>query len=152
MDFSLTQEQEALRDLAREILEDKVTHESLKALGDDWFDRGVWRALAGASLLGLGLPEEHGGGGLGLMEICLLLEQVGRTVAPVPAWATILLGAAPIARFGSGEQHRRWLPGVAGGEIVLTAALAEPGDTDPLQPTTTARRDGAGWRLDGVKM
>jgi hypothetical protein len=152
MDFSLTQEQEALRELARTILEDHVTHDRLKTLGEDWFDGDAWDALARASLLGLALPEDVGGGGLGLIEVCLLLEQVGRTVAPLPVLPTLVLGAGPIAEFGTPEQCRRWLPGVASGEVILTAALLEAGEADPARPTATARRDGAGWRLDGVKL
>ena len=152
MDFSFTPEQEALRELARRILEDHVTHERLKTLGEDWFDRAAWNALAEASLIGLALPEEHGGGGLGVIELCLLLEQVGRTVAPVPVLPTVVLGALPIAEFGSAEQRRRWLPGVATGEVFLSAALLEVGEADPARPTTSARRDGAAWRLDGVKL
>jgi len=154
MDFALTPEQEALRELAGRILGDRVTHERLKAVetGPDWFDRGAWDALAQARLLGTAIDEEWGGAGLGFVSLCLVLEQVGRTVAPIPAWATLVLGALPIAGLGTREQRARWLPRVAGGETVLSAALVEPGADDPARPTTTARRDGGGWRLDGVKI
>ena len=154
MDFAFAPEQEALRELARQVLEDHVTHERLKAIEGEpeWFDRETWEALARTKLLGTAIPEAHGGSGLGLLELCLLLEQVGRTVAPVPAWPTLVLGALPIAEFGSPEQRRSWLPGVAAGEVLLTAALVEPAADDPTRPTATARRDGAVWRLDGVKI
>jgi alkylation response protein AidB-like acyl-CoA dehydrogenase len=69
----------------------------------------------------------------------------------VPVVPTVVLGALPIAQYGSQEQRERWLPGVVGGETVLTAGLVELG-TDPLHPTTTATRDGSGFRLDGVKV
>src|SRR6266850_109005 len=153
MDFSLTPEQEALRELAGKILGDHVTHERLKAVeaDPDWFDRGAWQALAQSKLLGAALPEDAGGSGLGLLELCLVLEQIGRTVAPVPAWPTLVLGALPIAELGTREQRARWLPRVASGETVLSAALVEPGGGDATEPATTARRDGAGWRLDGLK-
>src|SRR5216110_768447 len=129
MDFALTSEQEALRDLAAQILGEQVTHERLKRLeaSGDWFDRHAWDVLAETRLLGTAIPEEHGGAGLGLLELCLLLEQVGRAVAPVPVFPTLVLGALAIAEFGTAEQRRRWLPGVATGEVVLTAALLEPG-------------------------
>jgi len=154
MDFSLTPEQEAFRELARRILEDHVTHERLEALEaqPDWFDRAAWGAFARASVLGVALPEEVGGGGLGLLELCLLLEQVGRTVAPVPVLPALVLGALPIAEFGSRQQRERWLPPAVAGDLVLTAALVETGSDDPASPATTARRDGPGWRLDGVKV
>jgi len=153
MDFSFTPEQEALRELARRILDDHVTHDRLKAVEahPDWFDREAWQALAEARLLGVALPEDAGGSGLGLLELCLLLEQVGRAVAPVPVFPTLVLGALAIAEFGTVEQRRRWLPGVATGEVVLTAALVEPGADDPESSATAAARDGASWRLDGVR-
>lgn len=153
MDFAFSPEQEALRDLARKILEDHVTPERLKAVDADAdrFDRTTWSELARARLLGTAIPEAHGGSGLGLIELCLLLEQVGRTVAPVPAWPTLVLGALPIAEFGTRAQQAELLPAVASGELILTAALVEPGSEDPRTPTTTARRDGNAWRLDGMK-
>jgi 3-oxocholest-4-en-26-oyl-CoA dehydrogenase beta subunit len=153
MDFVFTEEQEAVRDLAKQILEDRVTHARLKELeaGGEHFDRQTWRELAKADLLGAALPEDAGGGGLGFVALCLLLEQVGRAVAPVPVWPTLVMGALPIAEFGTDEQRQQYLPGVVAGETVLTAALVEPG-TDALHPVTTARPDGDGWRLDGVKV
>jgi len=153
MDFSLTPEQQALSELAQRILEDALTPPRLREIeaGEEWFDRAAWVELARAKLLGLALPEEVGGEGLGLIELCLLLEQAGRTVAPLPVLPTLVLGALPVAAFGSETQRRRWLPGVASGDLVLTAALTEPDGDDPLVPSTRARRDARGWRLEGVK-
>src|SRR5215470_3756647 len=151
MDFSFTEDQEALRELARKILDDACTHERLKAVEatPEWFHRALWAELAKANLLGLALPEDVGGGGLGFFELCVLLEEIGRAVAPVPAWATLALGALPIARFGSEAQQKRWLPPVVAGETILTTALAEPANVDPLAPTTRAVRDGNDFRLSG---
>jgi hypothetical protein len=153
MDFSLSPEQEALRELVRGILETEVTVERLQAVEaePEWFDRTAWGALTEARLLGTAVPEEYGGSGLGLIELCLVLEQVGRTVAPVPLLPTLVLGALPIAAFGTPAQRTRWLPAVAAGETILTAALIESDAGEPARPTTTARRDGSTWRLDGVK-
>jgi acyl-CoA dehydrogenase len=154
MDFGFTEEQQDVQALARRILEDKVTDELLReteARGDDRFDRDTWSALAEAGLLGIGLPEAVGGGGYGLIEQYLVLEEVGRTVAPVPVLASIVMAAMPLAAFGTGEQHERWVRPAAEGTKILTAALSEPLNRDHLRPTTTARRDGTGWRLDGIK-
>jgi alkylation response protein AidB-like acyl-CoA dehydrogenase len=153
MDFALTEEQQATRDLANQILTDRETHEHLKEVeaGGEGFDRETWAELAKAGLLGIALPEDVGGSGLGFVALCQLLEEVGRTVAPVPVVPTIVLGALPIAQFGTDEQRQRWLPGVVSGETVLTAGLVELG-ADPLHPTTSATRDGTGFRLDGVKV
>jgi 3-oxocholest-4-en-26-oyl-CoA dehydrogenase beta subunit len=152
MDFSLSEEQEATRDLARQILSDRMTHERLKELeaGGEGFDGDTWAELAKAGLLGIALPEDVGGSGLGFVALCLLLEEVGRSVAPVPVLPTVVLGALPIAQFGTDAQRQQHLPGVVNGDTVLTAALVETG-TDALHPTTTARTDGDGWRVDGVK-
>jgi alkylation response protein AidB-like acyl-CoA dehydrogenase len=152
VDFSLSEEQEATRDLARRILTDRATHERLKEIeaGGEGFDRDTWAGLAKAGLLGIALPEDVGGSGLGFVALCRLLEEIGRTVAPVPVLPTVVLGALPIAQFGTEGQRRRYLPGVVDGSTVLTAALVETG-TDPLHPTMTARADGDGWRVDGVK-
>ena len=152
MDFSLSEEQEATRDLARQILSDRMTHERLKELeaGGEGFDRDTWSELAKAGLLGIALPEDAGGSGLGFVALCRLLEEIGRTVAPVPALPTVVLGALPLAQFGTDAQKQQYLPGVVAGDTVLTAALVETG-TDALHPTTTARSDGDGWRVDGVK-
>ena len=153
MDFALNEEQEAVRDLAKQILEGHVTQERLKEVeaGSERVDKRLWAELARANLLGIGVPEDVGGNGLGLVELFLLMEQAGRTVAPVPLVPTLVLGALPIAEHGTAEQRRRYLPRVVAGDLVLTAALVEVG-SEPTQPVTTARRHGAGWRLDGVKV
>jgi 3-oxocholest-4-en-26-oyl-CoA dehydrogenase beta subunit len=153
MDFAFTPEQEALRDLARSICQDHATHERLKAVerDADWFDRELWAALAKSNLLGVALPESSGGSGLGMTELCLLLEQVGAAVAPVPVWPTLVLGALPVAEFGSDAQRARWLAPVVAGTAIFTAALVELPAEDPAAPQARAVRDGSGWRLDGVK-
>ena len=71
------------------------------------------------------MPEAYGGGGFGMVELCLLLEAQGRSVAPVPLWATLVLGVLPIAEFGSEHCGPLVLPGVVAGDVLLTAALAD---------------------------
>src|SRR3954462_7197360 len=154
MDFTRNEEQQAIADLAAKVLADQVTPEGLRALerepGGLVFDRSLWSTLADAGLLGVAVPEAHGGLGFGLVELCLLLEEVGRNVAPVPVLACLAYGALPIARFGTDAQQTALLPGVVDGSVVLTAALVEPLG-DPHVPTTTARAEGDGWVLDGEK-
>jgi len=154
VDFSFSEDQESIRELARKILEERVTPERLKELEatPDVFDRDTWRALADANLLGVAIPEAHGGMGMGLVELGLLLEEVGRTVAPLPVHATLVAGALPVARFGTRAQQEALLPRVARGECVLTAALIEPGSVDPDRvDTLAARSPGGGYRLTGRK-
>jgi alkylation response protein AidB-like acyl-CoA dehydrogenase len=153
MDFNFTEEQTMLRDLAGEILQQEVTQELLRKVksGDDWVSREVWSKLAEANLLGLAIPEELGGMGFGIIELCVLLEEVGRAVAPVPAYATLVLGGLPIARFGSDEQKQRWLVPVAAGDAFLSGALVDADSADVAKPATTATTNGDGHRLNGVK-
>ncbi len=153
MDFNFSEEQIALRDLAREILEAEVTPELLKQTeqGPDAYNTALWSRLADANLLGLGVPEELSGMGFGIVELCLLLQEVGRAVAPVPALPTLVLGALPIARFGTAAQKKQFLPAVATGDMLLSAALVDADSGDIRMPATRARRDGSGWRLDGRK-
>src|SRR5207245_779984 len=150
MDFSFSEEQEAVRDLARQILGERFTHERLKEFeaGTELVDRDTWAELAKANLLGIALPEDVGGSGLGLIEVYLILEQIGRTAAPLPVLPTIVMGALPIAAFGSPEQRAQHQPAVVAGDLILSAALVEFG-ADPARPTTAARPDGGGRRLDG---
>ena len=95
MDFSFSEEQQEIQGLAAQILGDKVTHERLKEVeaSPEWFDRDLWAELAKAGLVGIALPEDVGGGGFGILEAALVLEEIGRTVAPVPYFPTVVLGA-----------------------------------------------------------
>lgn len=153
MDFGFTEEQQEIAGLARRILNDKVTADLLRETeaGTDRFDRELWATLGEAGLLGIALPEEVGGGGYGVIEQCLVLEEVGRRLAPVPVWASVASAAAVIAEFGTAEQKKAWAAPAATGARILTAALAEPQSHDMTAPSTRAARDGDGYVLDGVK-
>ena len=154
MDFSFSEEQEAVRDLAGRIFTDLSTHERLRDMeaepDGDRFDRTLWGELAAAGLLGISLPEDVGGAGLGFVETGLVVEAAGRSAAYVPAVETLAAAAPAIARFGTEDQRRRWLPGVVSGDTVITTALAELGGT-PGSPSVVAEPDGDGWTLTGTK-
>jgi alkylation response protein AidB-like acyl-CoA dehydrogenase len=153
VDWSYDDDQQALRELARKMLEELATHERLKQVEatDERVDRRLFGELAKANLLGLPFDESYGGSGLGLVEVAILLEEIGRAVAPVPVLETVVLAGLPIAEFGSDAQRRRWLPGIASGDAILTAALSEPLADDPEAARASARRDGDGFVLDGRK-
>ncbi len=153
MDFTFTEEQETIAKIARQLFEHRATPEHLTQLEAAGIrhDAALWSELARADLLGIALPENVGGTGHGFLELALLLAEVGAAVAPVPLYATLLLGADTIARYGNASQHQRYLPDVVAGDLLLTAGLAEPGRSDATAPATTARRDGDVWRLDGSK-
>ncbi|HYF71815.1 MAG TPA: acyl-CoA dehydrogenase family protein, partial [Nocardioides sp.] len=152
MDFTFTPEQDEAAALAASILEDRATNDRLKAVeaAGDRFDRDLWAELGSAGLLGLALPEEHDGAGLGLLELCRVLVEVGRTVAPVPLAAH---GPASrlLAELGSDDLRGRWLPAAASGAAVLTAAVAEERAYAPSRPTTAAAPEGDGYRITGSK-
>jgi 3-oxocholest-4-en-26-oyl-CoA dehydrogenase beta subunit len=110
-----------------------------------------WADLAAAGVLSAGLPTSLGGAGLGLVEHCSVLAEIGRAVSDVPYLASIVLGAGAIAEFGSADQQRRWAAPAGRGAVVLTAALAEDDGEDPRAPSASAvRRDGR-WVLSGEK-
>ena len=155
MDFEFTDEEKSVSELARKILVDLVTNERLKdvearaAGGPQGFDAETYQALADSNLLGVAIPEEHGGMELGFGALCLLCQEVGRSVAPVPVYASLVLGALPLAEFGSDLDKQEWLPRIARGETIVTAALAELDSSDPHQPSTRAEGRGAGFRISG---
>lgn len=153
MDFGFSEEQEALRSLARQILSSEVTPELLREVeaGPHFHHEGVWSALAEANLLGLAVPEDLSGMGFGLLELCVLLEEIGRAVAPIPVFPTLVLGGLAIERCGTPAQKKTWLEPMAAGEVILTAALAEPGCEDPTNPRSVARRERGIWVLEGLK-
>ena len=151
MDFALSEEQQAIVDLATQILTDMSAPERLREVeaGADWFHRDLWSELAKADLLGIALPESVGGGGFGFLEACLLLERQGRSVAPVPLVST-LVAALTVAEFGSADQQAAWLPSVVDGERILTVALNEIG-ASPRDPQLGAVPEAGGWVLTGAK-
>jgi alkylation response protein AidB-like acyl-CoA dehydrogenase len=154
VDFAYDDSQQAAIELARQILSDHCTPQRLRAVEQadgPRFDRALWSALAEAGLLAAGLPEAQGGAGLGFLAVAGIVEQVGRSAAPVPLLETTVLGALPLAEFGSAAQREAWLPRISRGEAILTAALVEP-DREPTRPGTRATRDGAGYRLSGRKL
>jgi alkylation response protein AidB-like acyl-CoA dehydrogenase len=153
MDFTTSEDQQALVGLATQILSELSTKKRLDSLAEQgiWFDADLWKQLAQAGIVGAPLGEDVGGGGLGYTEIALLLEQVGAHVAQVPLFETVLCAALPIDRFGTSEQRQRDLPDVAAGTALLTVALVESGRDDLRQPVTRASSTGGRYTVTGTK-
>jgi acyl-CoA dehydrogenase len=143
MDFSLTADQQSLAELAARIAGDTCTNVHLRAVAATATatDLDLWRRLGDAGLIGIGLPEHAGGGGYGLLETCIVLDQLARVAAPVPAM-TVMAMAAPAL-----VEHTDLLDGVTTGEVVVAAAVHEPVG-DVWSPTATVD-DG---RLSGTKV
>jgi 3-oxocholest-4-en-26-oyl-CoA dehydrogenase beta subunit len=139
MDFTLSEEQSELAGLAGKIVSERDTPER------------QWADLAAAGVLAAGLPAALGGAGLGLLEHCSVLTEVGRAASQVPYLASIVLGAGALVRFGAPGLAERWVAPAGRGSVVLTAALAEEDGDDPRSPSGTAVRMAGRWVLSGVK-
>jgi 3-oxocholest-4-en-26-oyl-CoA dehydrogenase beta subunit len=136
MDFGLTEAQTELAGLTRKILAERDA---------------PWGDLAAAGVLAAGLPASLDGAGLGLLEQCSVLIELGRTVSDVPYLASIVLGAGALAEFGTAAQREQWAAAAGRGSVVLTAALAEEDGDDPRRPSARAERADGRWVLSGVK-
>jgi len=140
----LTPDQQALVGLAAEVFAGRTANEQLAKteVTDARVDEELWRELAEAGLLGIAVPEVHGGAGLGFTELCLLLEQQGRYVAPVPLWEN-LLAAYVLTWHATADQQAQWLPGLVAGTTRLGLAAALDG------PSPVSFADGrlSGWAL-----
>ena len=149
MDFTFSPEADDAAALAATILKDLTTPERLvevEAAGrDTGFDADLWRALGDAGLRSLTTPEAHDGAGLGFVELCRVLVEVGRTVAPAPL-ATDAVARLFIGEHGTDEQQR-----TAYAADVLSCAIAEEHEHAPTVPTTTAAEDGGEYVLTGTK-
>jgi alkylation response protein AidB-like acyl-CoA dehydrogenase len=142
MDFSFSSDQEELRGLANRVLTDRCTMEHLKEIEDaGGIDLALWRELADLGIVGIGMPEAAGGAGLGFAEVAIVLEEVGRTVAQVPAMPVMGMAAPFLAEYAPAH-----LAGLASGERIVTVALHElVGDVH------TPYLAAAGGTLTGVK-
>jgi 3-oxocholest-4-en-26-oyl-CoA dehydrogenase beta subunit len=152
MEFSYSDEQRALRELAARLFDARFSDQQRKDFvrSARAFDDVLWRNLAAAGLMGTAVAAPLGAG-LGLTELCILLEEQGRTLSTVPLLSTLVLGALPLERFGNDVQ-RASLEDVVAGELLLSAALEEGPGSDPLQPQTVAVAENGGWRLRGKKI
>ena len=153
MDFALSEEQHEVQALAAKILGQEATPDRLKAIeaGEERFDEKLWQLLAEAGLLGVAIGEEYGGLGFNFETLCLLIEEVGKTVAAVPVVPVLASAALTVQQYGNAQQCERLLPGVARGELLITTALTEPGRDDPANPATRLVRAGGTWALHGQK-
>src|SRR5262245_1046923 len=156
MQFSLTEEQQLLRDSAAAFVRDNSSLKRIRALRDskdkDGFWRELWKQMAELGWLGIIFPETHGGLGLGYKELALVLEEFGKGLMPEPWLSTVLLGGSVVWRGGSAAQCEAVLPRVIAGDLLLALAWQEPkGRYDLHQVSTRAERVNGGWRLSGEK-
>jgi hypothetical protein len=150
MNFDFSDEQKQLRDTARKFLAEKCPSKAVRAIvdGKASYDRDLWKALAEMGFLGVAIPESYGGTGAGYLELCVIAEEVGRALAPVPFSSTIYLAAEALLLAGSEAQKKKWLPRVASGEAIGTFALFEGTGNPSPHAIKCAASDGV---LEGVK-
>ncbi len=154
MPMSLSTEQRDLADAVADLMTKRSPEAQVRRLmtTDAGYDPAVWSELAAMGLLGLAIPEEFGGSGAGAVEIELVAEAMGRALLCAPYLSTAVLTANLLVALGDSTEQSDVLPRIAAGELITTVAYAEPGCVRPGSATnTTARADGAGWRLTGTK-
>lgn len=151
MDFSLSETQREVQEIAVQIFNDFTTQPRLRECdATGYFNAELWRTLAEAGLLGIAIDETNGGMGLDFETLCVLLEEAGRCVAPVPLLPVLVTAALPLQKFASAASIAPLLSQLASGSTLLTAALYEQGQLNPLLVSTRAV-EADGWRLHGAK-
>jgi alkylation response protein AidB-like acyl-CoA dehydrogenase len=150
MNFDFSDDQKQLRDEARKFLAQKCSPKAVRQVldGKAVYDKELWKGLAEMGFLGVAIPEEFGGTGAGHLELCVLAEEMGRALAPVPFSSTVYLAAEALMIAGSDAQKQKWLPKIASGDAIGTLALFEGnGNPTPKSIKVTANGD----TLDGTK-
>lgn len=151
MNFDFSDDQKMLRDQARRFLTEKCTAKTVRKVfeSDAGHDAALWKQIAEMGWHGTAIPENYGGLGLGYLELCVVAEELGRALAPVPFSSTVYLFAEALLAAGSEEQKKKYLPKVAGGELIGTFARAEgPGAVTPK----SIRVSFKGGKLSGRKI
>jgi alkylation response protein AidB-like acyl-CoA dehydrogenase len=152
VNFDFSDDQKSLKDQARKFLSEQAGAKVTRQVLDDpkrSYDEGLWRAVAEMGWLGAAIPEEHGGLGLGRLELCVLAEELGRAVAPIPFSSTVYFFAEAVMLAGSNAQKSALLPKVAAGEIIGCFAISE-GPGAPSAASIQAKFDNG--TLSGVKI
>jgi len=150
MNFEFSDDQKQLRDQAQRFLAEKCPPKAVRAVleGSAGYDKALWSGLAEMGFLGVAIPEEFGGTGAGHLELCVIAEEMGRALAPVPFSSTVYLAAEALMLAGSDAQKQKWLPKIASGEAIGALALFEgPGNPSP-EAIKVAAANGV---LNGVK-
>jgi alkylation response protein AidB-like acyl-CoA dehydrogenase len=157
MQLVLTEDQELLAKTASDFVRAHSPIKRVRALRDAkdplGFSRELWKQMADLGWTGILIPEEHGGSSMGLADLAVVLEALGRVLAPEPFLSTVLLAGQLLTTAGNGQQQRTWLPAIATGEKIVTVAYQEARSRYDLNRVTTkAEQDGNAWRLSGEKI
>ena len=154
MDLDFTEEQELLRETVRRVCEEHAPIAVVRAMEDDatGFPAPLWKQFAEVGITGLLIPEALGGAGASLLDAAIVYEELGRSLAPSPHFASAVVGAGVLLGAGSDAQKKAWLPRIASGEAILAPAWLEPdGGFGPKGVQLVATPEGDGFALSGVK-
>ncbi len=151
--YPFTEDQNMLRDLCRQIAEEKIRPQSRELDEKEQFPADIMQALAQSDLFSLCIPEQYGGMGTGLLELCIATEEISRVDGGVAtSYAASFLGMFPILLFGTEEQKKKYLPDIASGKKLTAFALTEPeAGSDAAAVKTTAKKTGDNYILNGTK-
>jgi len=151
MNFDFSDDQKFLKDQANKFLTEKCDTTVPRAVleGDAPFDKDLWKAIVEMGWTGITIPEEFGGLGLGHLELCVIAEEMGRALAPVPFSSTIYLAAEALLLAGSEEQKKKYLPKIVSGELIGTFAIAEGAKVPTPHSLETRLSDG---KISGTKI
>jgi alkylation response protein AidB-like acyl-CoA dehydrogenase len=155
MDLSFTEEQEILRKFAKDFLDGKFPKKTIREIeaSDTGYSADAWKEMIELGWLGLPFPEKYGGADMTFLDLAVLLEEMGKAAMPGPYFATMMLGAFPIADFGTEDQKSKYLPEISMGKAILTMAIAEAAGTyTPESINTKAVAAGDGWAISGTKL
>jgi alkylation response protein AidB-like acyl-CoA dehydrogenase len=155
MNFGFNDEQELLRSTARKFFDNECPSTTVRTLMEDssGMTPELWKKLAEQGWLGLIAPEEHGGMALGIVDLVVLLEEMGRAVVPGPFFSTVLLGGLAILEAGNDAQKKAWLPKICSGDARATLAWMEPSaEMGAAGVTLPATAKGSGFTLNGTKL
>jgi alkylation response protein AidB-like acyl-CoA dehydrogenase len=155
MNFGFNEEQELLRSTARKFFDNECTSETVRKLMEspEGMTPDLWKKLAEQGWLGLIVPDEYGGMGLGIVDLVVLMEEMGRAVVPGPFFSTVLLGGLAILEAGTDGQKKAWLPKLASGDARAALAWMEPSaDLGARGITLPATAKGGGHTLNGTKL
>ncbi len=151
MNFDFSEDLKMLREQARKFLDGRCTSAAVRKIleGPEGFDKALWKEMADMGWTGAAIPEEYGGAGLGHLGLCIIAEELGRAVAPVPFSSSIYLAAEAVMAGGSDAQKKAWLPKLASGAAIGTLAVAEGPGKASLKRLRATFRNGA---LTGEKL
>ena len=155
MDFGLSEEQEMLKNSARDFLQKECPKQLVRELdeSDKGYSPELWQKMAELGWMGLPFPEKYGGGGGSFMDLVILLEAMGYNVVPGPFFSTVVLGGLAILAAGSEEQKKEFLPRISSGDARLTLALTEPSARyEAAYIKTVARAHNGNYIIKGIKL